>query len=111
MKVNTSASSRKNSGKKKAIKKGENMKVTIVSSTDKVISTFELRPWKFRSGSDGLWGSIKAIDWEAQKQFQVNCYMVEINSNPNKPNTEPAADPDEQQSPVEEERDQQAAVE
>ena len=86
------------------------MKATIRNNTNQVIGEVRLRPWRFKSGSVGFWGTVKATD--GQKRYQINAYVVEIGSRTaSVPTAETAADPDEQQSPVEEECDQQAAVE
>ena len=79
------------SGEGKVQTKEGGMRVTIVDSTDRVVARFELRPWTFRSGKRGFWGSTKKIDWGTQKYYQIQTYVIEIGSNAQ---NEPAAEPE-----------------
>jgi uncharacterized protein (DUF2147 family) len=77
----------------------ESMKVAIADGQDRVIAGFELRPWTFRSGKKGFWGSTKKIDWETQKYYQIQTYVIEIGSKgQNEPTAEPGDKPGKQQS-------------
>jgi hypothetical protein len=99
MQKSTSANSKKTSEREKVQKKEEVMKVTIADSQDRVIATFELRPWTFRSGKKGFWGSTKKIDWQTQKYYQIQTYVIEIGSNAqNEPAAEPGDEPGRQGS-------------
>ena len=94
MKKNTNTSPGQASGEEKVQKKEEDMKVTIADTTDRIIATFNLRPWKFRSGRCGQWGSMKKIDWQTQKYYQIQTYVIEISSQAqNKPTIEPTDEP------------------
>jgi hypothetical protein len=94
MKKGTNSSPGQTSGEEKVRKKEEGMKVTIADGQDRIIATFNLRPWKFRSGATGLWGSTKKIDWETRKYYQIQTYVIEIGSkSQNRPTAEPGDKP------------------
>ena len=90
--------SSKTSSQKKITKKGENIKIKILSNTDKILTTFELRPKKFASGSRGYYGTTKSIWWDQKKYLQITAYAVEIGSKANsKTKVEQADRPNKQQ--------------
>jgi hypothetical protein len=94
MKKSSGTNPGQTSGGEKVQTKEGGIKVTITDSTERVIAAFTLRPRKFRSGALGQWGSMKKIDWETRKYYQIQTYMIEIGSkNQKEPIAEPASEP------------------
>ena len=96
----TSSNSGKTTSQKKNLMKGGNLKVKIISDTDKVLATLELEPKEFSTGSHGYYGTAKVIDWDKKQYLQVNAYAVAIGSkvtSKTKSKSEPATGPTQQQ--------------
>ena len=103
MKKSITTGSGQITGEEKAQEKVEGMRVTIADSRGRIIATFPLRPWKFRSGAMGLWGHTKQIDWETRKYYQIQTYVIEIGSKAkNGPSVEPRDEPGRQGSLLQE---------